>query len=41
MLKDTNEEQDEELCRVKSGRFLNARASVSLKLGCVNDLEAI
>ena len=35
VIKDTDEQPDEEIHKVRSGRILNTGASVSVELGCV------
>ena len=35
MVKDTDKQPDEEIHRVRSGRFPRAGASVPVKLGCI------
>lgn len=36
MKKDTDEQPDEKMPRIKSGRVLSSGPSVSVELGCIN-----
>ena len=41
VVKDTDEQPDEEVCKTKSGRVLSTGASGPLKLGCITHLPGM
>jgi len=41
VVKDIDEQPDEEVCKTKSGRVLSTGASGALKFGCVNHLPGM